>query len=31
MSLDEIEFYLDWLNDRRRAEAAAIKKAMKEK
>lgn len=27
MDLDQIEFYMDWLEERRNAEAAAIKKA----
>lgn len=29
MDIDEIEFYLDWLDDRRTKEAEAIKKANK--
>lgn len=29
MELDEIEFYLGWLEDRRKAEADAIRKASK--
>jgi len=27
MDLDEIEFFMEWLEERRRAEAAAIQKA----
>jgi hypothetical protein len=31
MNLDEIEFYLGWLEERRTAEAEAIRKASKGK